>query len=81
MRLYLPHKHSQSAIGPKMPIPGPVSVQVTVPIVGIAFVPRTAKGAVVPRFGATCAHAGAQLKIKAANPTPASKPRRRLIVL
>src|SRR6478752_5182915 len=51
---------------PKMPMPGPVSVQVTVPLVGIAFVPRTAKGAVVPRLGATCARAQAGTSKQAA---------------
>src|SRR2546421_12530911 len=44
---------------PKMPMPGPVSVQVTVPEVGMALTPRTAKGAVVARLGATCANAKA----------------------
>ena len=29
---------------PLMPMPGPVSVQVTVPLVGMAFAPRTVKG-------------------------------------
>ena len=45
---------------PLMPIPGPVSEQVTVPMTGTALAPRTAKGAAAPRSGetGTCANAG-----------------------
>jgi hypothetical protein len=44
---------------PLMVDPGPVLVQVTVPTVGAAFVPRTAYGADAPNDGetATCAAA------------------------
>jgi len=43
-------------------------VQVTVPEVGIAFLPRTVKGAAVPRFGATWAHAEIEARANPANP-------------
>ena len=58
---------------PLMAVPGPVSVQVTVPTVGMAFVPRTVKLAAVPRFGATWANAGTDTASSAANPRPASR--------
>jgi len=57
---------------PLMVDPSPVLVQVNVPEVGMAFVPRAVKLAAVPRFGATAANAGAETNRNAANPALAS---------
>jgi hypothetical protein len=46
---------------PLMAVPGPVSVQVTVPTVGWGSCPGPRRGAAVPRFGATWDHAGMEM--------------------
>src|ERR1700752_3260493 len=54
---------------PLMTVPGPVSVPVTVPIVGIAVSPTPVKAPDVPRLGATGAHAGIHASRSAPSPS------------